>query len=1168
MLKTNLQLRIIMSVEVGLALDQVDLKVGGGGGGGSFAGGEDEENESYGGIDLTSNMVVGNMLEANSFEFGLQQWNQIKSDKSNKNISMALKQQAEMRYLPGGPGNHVAFPNSALKKEDTLSIGNKYQSGILYKYQRDKILEKLQISLDGKTTNPNLIAVFPKYDACTVKPISLTVQCDAQDGKKKITGKKSISVIREIGYEKCLELARTEFGKLGLSKTLFIKLYRKTPEGANVDLDDVELVELEDKDTIYLTQDQTKIDEIAGAAEADAKAAKSTKPSSPRGTPAASGGGGGRSGRPGVEMPQSAPVVATASSSVSNKAVVVERRFQNSIKMVEEDAKLMVVPISNNIKFKYPWSQLSLMCYWAGRVLNFMHGFYIDPRNGLALEVDGKEFMNCVISLQRAIADLESVCPEALVNDAKALNEALLKRASEKFMNLTTMLMSDYHELIEKSKFDEISPKSMKLYSEQSEVLDLIYSHMRDLQNGTKDPTVKSVVGYRVPPSGGKTMLSVCVASMLGKNFPRQKRVLYVCYNTLVRMAVANACEHTETPYWVASTRTKPLTAGLGCSQIVTSFTCRDNSLAARRLRRAQAPFADKFGSISQCWKKANDDTVTYNHIVIADITSAIELLGLYRDEFIVYFDEPTAGAENGSNKTYDIAYEDGEIEPRVTDKMIRPLGGGGSSPSSCSSPSSSPSSSKVAENDVVECNYRGQGRWIQGKINKVVDNIMQEYVAKLLTLLPSLTIMLSATLPDLKTQFPSLVELYGDANIKMVETQRLPVGCVALAPDGSQYLPHQIAESIDEFKEAIRGLQNDSLMLRFYTPGPVYHMSKEIEKLAKKQRPPVVIPAELTYAGMFPNIGSVSHKRIRDYAQKVLNWVANHENGDYAFDVFESLKTLGLKSGSEKVAVRGEDFVEKYIASEGRALAVTTSSKADIKVDPALCKCQFCRTFSEAVVIDGEPLDILCNKAIGKYVERIPNIKKFIQTYEREVEEANKQKEAFLKKGGEDALQKAEEVEMPEFIWPVKIANFSAMLKDEEISALDSDYCGLLLSGLGKYDPATMTHFENLVTMREASNGHLACLFSAPDIVYGTNMSLINVFIGSGYGFNATRNSLYQLIGRAGRTGRSNKARILFEDHHTMKRALLPEPNGKNFEADVMDWHLRRRINASSSGK
>jgi late competence protein required for DNA uptake (superfamily II DNA/RNA helicase) len=105
------------------------------------------------------------------------------------------------------------------------------------------------------------------------------------------------------------------------------------------------------------------------------------------------------------------------------------------------------------------------------------------------------------------------------------------------------------------------------------------------------------------------------------------------------------------------------------------------------------------------------------------------------------------------------------------------------------------------------------------------------------------------------------------------------------------------------------------------------------------------------------------------------------------------------------------------------------------------------------------------------------------------------------------------------------------------------------------------MTHFENLITMREASNGHLACLFSAPDIVYGTNMSLINVFIGSGYGFNATRNSLYQLIGRAGRTGRSNKARILFEDHHTMKRALLPEPNGKNFEADVMDWHLRRKL-------
>ena len=62
---------------------------------------------------------------------------------------------------------------------------------------------------------------------------------------------------------------------------------------------------------------------------------------------------------------------------------------------------------------------------------------------------------------------------------------------------------------------------------------------------------------------------------------------------------------------------------------------------------------------------------------------------------------------------------------------------------------------------------------------------------------------------------------------------------------------------------------------------------------------------------------------------------------------------------------------------------------------------------------------------------------------------------------------------------------------------------------------------------------------------------------VGSGYGKLATRNSLYQLIGRAGRTGKSHKAKVLFQDYETMRKALLPEPEGSNFEADVMDYHI-----------
>ena len=149
----------------------------------------------------------------------------------------------------------------------------------------------------------------------------------------------------------------------------------------------------------------------------------------------------------------------------------------------------------------------------------------------------------------------------------------------------------------------------------------------------------------------------------------------------------------------------------------------------------------------------------------------------------------------------------------------------------------------------------------------------------------------------------------------------------------------------------------------------------------------------------------------------------------------------------------------------------------------------------------------------------------------------------------------------MPVFEWPLKLCGKSCILTDEEINTLDSNMAALLLSGLGIYVPETMTQYAINKVIEKAVAEQLACLWASPDIVYGTNLALTTVFIGTGYGFHATRNALYQLIGRAGRTGRSNKAQILFEDEHTMKRALVSRTDDDNYEAKVMDWHLNSAI-------
>ena len=89
---------------------------------------------------------------------------------------------------------------------------------------------------------------------------------------------------------------------------------------------------------------------------------------------------------------------------------------------------------------------------------------------------------------------------------------------------------------------------------------------------------------------------------------------------------------------------------------------------------------------------------------------------------------------------------------------------------------------------------------------------------------------MLSATLPDINTELPSLAQSFvarnggqaSGAKVEMLSSLRLPVGCDALDPNGLLVLPHQVAIDFAEFKLIVGKMHSDALMQRFYTPATV----------------------------------------------------------------------------------------------------------------------------------------------------------------------------------------------------------------------------------------------------------------------------------------------------------------------------------------------------------
>jgi len=1029
-----------------ISINQVDIKVND-----SKHDNNNNDDEEYDENETHERLVTNNgsidILGDNSYEFNKFHWEQLVNDRSNKTIAIAMATQGSTRY------------DNSNDNEENNSFTQKYlyEKGMLYVYQRKALIERLEKGFEArKDKDKRLSNMFPVYIAPPIIEITVQVTCQIMKAAPKT---KKIKFKREEGLDTLILLAKQ--AHKGISMKTEYNLY--FTNDLSIQLTEENLLDVEENTALTLKEAPP------------APVVKSNKSISKTNEKA-------------------------ASSKSTATSTVVNLRLQNSIRLIEEDVNMMVLPVSTNVNFHEKMSYLTYMVYWGTYVLNTLHHLVKDMKNNV-IELSKRELIDCLISLQRCMKENRNNYPFALLHDAEELNKLLFDKITSSLrINLLVHVTEDYPDLIDKSSYDYLTPRVNRLYDEQGKVLDLLHDAI------TYDKPI--LIGYRVPPSGGKTILSVAIAAMIEKyhcpsDKDKRKRLLYVCYNTLVRLSVANACEQSNIPFWVASTRKNEKVVGKGASVVATSFTCRDRSRNALRKRRNEAKMAaedgsdHKIGHMVDMIKYAENETIHFNPIIVSDVTSAVILLDLYPDKFIVYLDEPTAGAENG----------------------------------------------------------------IEG-------NDMQKWVAKILSKIPNQTVMLSATLPNLLVELPAIHKLpraivareklvssgfnnftsTSDGYIVMIETQRLPVGCVAVSPTGEQVLPHEISETFEEFQKIVSSLSTDALMLRFYTPGPVYKLAKVVEKTIISVTGSIdYLPSNLQFNNVITNIGDISHLSIRTYAKNLLVWISSLVDVNIYSPIYQALKSMRVPGSNP---VNSETFVVDHVASEGRALAVTTTYPVKkINSNPD-------------VVEYHEILKELIAKSMNPYIDKIPEVHKHLSNFLARKAEYEHQYNSFMKSKDKEKEQKAEALVAPSFEWPIQIAGFSAVLTDIEMTSLPGDVVAGLLSGLGSYDPSSMSRFEESVVMREAGHGHLACLFSSPDIVYGTNMSLITVFVGSGYGQIATRNSLYQLIGRAGRTGRSHKAKVLFQDYLTMRKALIPENEKQSFEAQVINWHIDRQLN------
>ena len=65
------------------------------------------------------------------------------------------------------------------------------------------------------------------------------------------------------------------------------------------------------------------------------------------------------------------------------------------------------------------------------------------------------------------------------------------------------------------------------------------------------------------------------------------------------------------------------------------------------------------------------------------------------------------------------------------------------------------------------------------------------------------------------------------------------------------------------------------------------------------------------------------------------------------------------------------------------------------------------------------------------------------------------------------EATKMAHEQQCPQFVWPVRVCNMSSTLKFDVLQTLPENIASMLLSGVGVYDPSSMTEYETTMYVR-----------------------------------------------------------------------------------------------------
>jgi hypothetical protein len=420
-----------------------------------------------------------------------------------------------------------------------------------------------------------------------------------------------------------------------------------------------------------------------------------------------------------------------------------------------------------------------------------------------------------------------------------------------------------------------------------------------------------------------------------------------------------------------------------------------------------------------------------------------------------------------------------------------------------------------------------------------VSDDASIRLMAKISLHLPRQTVLLSAILPKFD-KIPNIVTSFLDRHdatqgaLCRVATADVNISCAVVDRDGYLRMPHHQAKTLEDLEQLHREILVNPRIRRAYPIKHVYHWSKSVEGILCKEN--------MTFSQRFPDIGLITTSRVIDYAIDIIAWLV--QNPEHISD-FQAYRPLIMPSPDA-----GKMFKEQAIHYDGKTLFNTKEvmSMVETMVDGLFDK----EVQWGDIVSETKKMEL----AMEKRLEKLQDAKMTRLEKERMVSELKETctRSVLPSKYVLNSREHYEHFHPKNALGvPPRVA---IDLPNYFESAFDDQTNMMMASGIGVYCKTHMTEYQRNLVM--GIYDKLLFLCSNKDIVFGTNLpGLTNVFIDESFASEQSISTLYQLMGRVGRMGRSYHATIILNSQEGVDKILSMEGNIDDESARCLETYF-----------